>query len=104
MNFMVRIFLAGAILAGVFRRAAADDAGSLAFFENSIRPLLVENCVKCHGPKKSESGLRLDSKQAALKGGESGPVIVPGKIAESLLITAVRHEDEIGRASCRERV
>ena len=90
---MVRIFLAGAILAGVFRRAAADDAGSLAFFENSIRPLLVENCVKCHGPKKSESGLRLDSKQAALKGGESGPVIVPGKIAESLLITAVRHED-----------
>jgi hypothetical protein len=89
-----RLSLLTAILTGVlFRSAAADDADSLAFFENSIRPLLIENCVKCHGPKKSESGLRLDSKQAVLKGGESGPAIVPGKIADSLLITAVRHED-----------
>lgn len=92
-HLAIRSLLA-AILAGVFcHRAGAADSESLAFFENNIRPLLVEHCVKCHGPKKSESGLRLDSSAAVFKGGESGPVIVPGKIVDSLLITAVRHED-----------
>ncbi len=73
--------------------ASAADRQQLAKFENNIRPLLIENCIKCHGQKKSESGLRLDSSTAMLKGGESGPAIVPGKAEESLLITAVRHED-----------
>jgi hypothetical protein len=51
--------------------------------------LLEANCYDCHGPKKHQAGLRLDERAAALKGGESGPVLVAGKSAESLLILAV---------------
>lgn len=65
----------------------------LNFFENRIRPLLVENCYECHGPEMQESELRLDSRGAMLKGGEIGAAMVPGKPDESLLINAVRHGD-----------
>lgn len=65
------------------------------FFEARIRPVLVENCFKCHGAQKQKAGLRLDSRSALMKGGESGPGIVPGKPQESLLIQAVRHEGEL---------
>ena len=60
-------------------------------FAHDIQPLLTQRCEKCHGPKKQESGLRLDDKQAALRGGEAGygPTIVTGKSAESVLIHAV---------------
>ncbi len=49
------------------------------FFEQNVRPLLAENCYSCHGDKKQKGGLRLDSLEAILKGGESGPAVVPGK-------------------------
>ena len=62
------------------------------FFEASIRPLLIESCYKCHGEKKQWGGLRLDSRAAVLKGGDSGPAVVAGKPQESLLIRVVRHE------------
>ncbi len=65
------------------------------FFETAVRPVLVEHCQKCHGPKKQEAGLRLDSRQAALKGGDNGPAIVPGKPDESLLVGAVRHTGDV---------
>ncbi len=64
------------------------------FFESSIRPVLAEQCLKCHGDKKQWGGLRLDSHEAVIRGGDSGAAIVPGKPKESLLIRAVRHEDE----------
>ena len=51
-------------------------------------------CVKCHGPTKASGGLRLDSREAMLKGGESGPAVVPGDPKSSLLIQAVQHADE----------
>jgi mono/diheme cytochrome c family protein len=73
---------------------AAPTAEQLRFFETSIRPLLVENCHKCHGPKKQWASLRLDSRAAMLRGGDSGPAIVPGKPDESRLILAVRQVDE----------
>lgn len=60
-------------------------------FENTVRPLLASQCAKCHDDKKQQGGLRLDSRAALLKGGESGPAILPGKVEESLLIRAVRH-------------
>ncbi len=65
------------------------------FFEAKVRPVLAESCVRCHGPKKQSSGLRLDSREAILEGGENGPAIVPGDPDKSLLIQAVRyaHED-----------
>ena len=81
---------------------AADDAvaatpaspESIEHFEKQIRPLLVEHCQKCHGAKKQEGGLRLDSREALLKGGENGPVVVPGTPGESRLITAVGYADK----------
>ena len=60
----------------------AEPAGE-EFFERSIRPVLVERCVSCHGAKAQKGGLRLDSREGALAGGTDGPVIVVGKPAES---------------------
>jgi len=61
------------------------------------RAILAHNCYKCHGPEKVKGDLRLDAKQMILKGGENGPVILPGKAAESELIKRVKlpvgHED-----------
>jgi hypothetical protein len=79
---------------GVFAgNGYADEAEKIAFFEAKIRPALVENCLKCHGETKHNGKLRLDSKAFVLKGGISGPAIVPGKAKDSLLIKAIRHED-----------
>jgi hypothetical protein len=55
-------------------------------FARDVRPILARHCLGCHGPSKQKSGLRLDRKAAALKGGDGGPVIVPGKASESLLV------------------
>ena len=60
------------------------------FFLEEVQPLLASRCVTCHGPDKAEGGLRLDSREAALKGGDSGPALVPGKPDESLLLMAVK--------------
>ena len=65
------------------------------FFETNVRPVLVEHCQRCHGPKKQEAGLRLDSRQAVLTGGDNGPAIALGKPDESLLIGAVRHTGDV---------
>ena len=62
------------------------------FFETRIRPILAANCFSCHTNSKL-GGLQLDSRTAALKGGKSGPAIVPGKPEESLLIRAVLQQD-----------
>lgn len=70
--------------------AASDEED---FFEKQVRPLLVERCHKCHAGKMSKGGLRLDSREALLKGGESGVVLIVGKPEESLLIQAVKHEN-----------
>ena len=64
------------------------------FFESRVRPILADRCVKCHGPKKQSSGLRLDSRESVLRGGESGPAVVPGKPEESLLVQAVSHQHD----------
>ncbi|MFN0056032.1 MAG: DUF1553 domain-containing protein [Planctomycetales bacterium] len=69
-------------------------AEQLRFFETAVRPVLVEQCGKCHGADKQWSGLRLDSQEALLRGGDLGPVIVPGKPEESRLILAVRQTDD----------
>ena len=59
-------------------------------FEANVRPLLVESCAACH-TKLEAGGLRVDSRDALLKGGSSGPAIVPGKPDESYLLQAMRH-------------
>ncbi|MBY0232617.1 MAG: DUF1549 domain-containing protein, partial [Gemmataceae bacterium] len=68
-------------------------ASPVEFFEKSVRPVLIDRCAKCHGPAKSRGGLRVDSRAALLKGGDSGPALVPGKPADSLLLKAVKHQE-----------
>ena len=66
-------------------RAAADEPGAkLAFFRDSVRPIL-RRCIVCHSGGEPTGGLTLTSRDAALKGGESGPALVPGDAANSLL-------------------
>ena len=87
---------AGLILAAslFFRTTAgADDREQL--FESRIRPVLLGTCFRCHGDTKTGGGLRVDSREALLKGGESGPAIVPGQPEESLLIQAIRHQADV---------
>src|SRR5262245_28763869 len=74
--------------------ASGQVAPNDAFFEAKVRPIFIEHCVKCHGPKKANNGLRLDSRAALLKGGDSGPAIVPGEPDKSLLIKAIRYTDK----------
>src|SRR5258708_24475741 len=64
------------------------------FFENRIRPVLAQQCFICHTNSKM-AGLRLDSREDILKGGKSGPAIVPGEPEKSLLISAVRQTTEL---------
>src|SRR6185503_3328087 len=66
------------------------SAQAIEFFEAQIRPLLIESCFDCH-TEDEKGGLRLDSRERMLKGGESGPAIVPGDPDASLLMRAVRH-------------
>jgi mono/diheme cytochrome c family protein len=87
------VLLASCVASSVVEAPGADHA----FFEQKIRPVLVEHCYGCHSAQadKLKGGLLLDSKAGWQKGGDSGkPVIVPGRPEESLLIQSVRHEVE----------
>ncbi len=75
-----------------FATAAEPDATEL--FETKIRPVLVDVCFKCHGSDKDSGNLRVDSREALLKGGDTSPAIVPNKPAESLLLKALRHDND----------
>jgi hypothetical protein len=73
------------------------DSRAVEFFETKIRPVLAERCYKCHSAqaKKHKGGLTLDTRAGLRKGGDSGPAIVPGQAAESLLLKALRHGDDL---------
>ena len=96
MSHLAKILILWVVLAGAGTQAGwASDPG-VDFFERKIRPLLAERCYECHGAKAEElkGGLFLDSKEGVLKGGDSGPAIVPGNPEKSLLIKAVRYTSE----------
>lgn len=75
--------------------ACGSRAEDFEFFEQHIRPLLVDNCYKCHSAtsEKVKGGLLLDTRDGLLKGGDTGPAVVPGDPEKSLLIKAVRYGD-----------
>jgi cytochrome c553 len=75
--------------------ARADDGAGADFFEKCVRPVLVENCLGCHGPSKAKSGLRVDSREALLAGGDGGPALRPGDPDGSRLIEVIRHDGDI---------
>ncbi len=70
------------------------DLAAADLFEERIRPVLVGQCLQCHGPEKQKGGLRVDSRKALLQGGDSGPAVVPGQPDQSLLLKAVRHTEK----------
>ena len=79
-------------LTGAARLGAAEPVDA-AFFERKVRPLLAAHCLACHDARKQKGGLQLTSRPAALKGGDTGPAVVPGNPNASLLIKAVTYKD-----------
>jgi cytochrome c553 len=82
------------ILAAAALRADEPDPAGIEFFEKKIRPVLVEHCYECHSAtsEKLKGELRLDTRAGMMKGGESGAIVAPGKVDESLLIQALRYQ------------
>jgi mono/diheme cytochrome c family protein len=78
-------------LALLSRRAQADEREQ--FFESRVRPLLVQRCGSCHGPEKQQGGVRVDLRSAVF-GGESGPLVAPGKPDDSRLIQVIRYSGD----------
>ena len=79
----------------------------IAFFEKKIRPVLVAKCYECHSSankKKIRGGLVLDSRAGLRAGGDTGPAIVPGKPAQSLLVKALRHGEARLKMPPREKL
>ena len=85
------VFLAGV---GTLAQEGQPTAEQLQFFETKVRPLLSEHCYACHSGEagKLQAGLFVDSRSGLLRGGDSGPAIVPGDPQASLLIQAVHYE------------
>ncbi len=73
-------------------RSEESLAADARFFETNIRPLLVSRCQSCHGSERQSGGLRVDSVAALRKGGVSGPALIPGRPADSLLLQAVGYQ------------
>ena len=71
----------------------ANEAANAEFFETKIRPILATACYECH-TESAQGGLRVDSREALLKGGKRGAAIIIGRPEESLLIKAISHSDE----------
>ena len=71
-----------------------STADEQTFFENEVRPLLLRECIDCHGEKKQEASLRLDHIDGFLKGGDSGSAIVPREPDQSLLIKAINYSGD----------
>ncbi|MEE3371876.1 MAG: PSD1 and planctomycete cytochrome C domain-containing protein [Planctomycetota bacterium] len=80
---------------------AADSSGQgSTFFETKIRPVLVTHCYRCHSAvaaqkQRLKGGLRLDSQQGWLRGGDSGPVVVPGKPGSGQLLAVLSHREDL---------
>jgi hypothetical protein len=83
--------------------ARADDSRET-LFELRIRPVLTTVCLPCHGGKKTESGLKVDSRESLLRGGDRGAAIVPGDPARSLLVRALRRSDDDLKMPPKERL
>ena len=87
--FFLAAFI-GLAISSVLLSAAETDAKA----PTDVFALLEAHCVKCHGGEKTKGGLDLMTREALLRGGESGAAVVPGKPDASLLIRQVRHEEE----------
>ncbi len=87
----MRMLLSLPVVLSLASLAGADSVDYL----RDVKPILAKRCYACHGGTKQKMGLRLDTVTAALKGGDSGPAIVPGKSDASRLIHAVTGTHEV---------
>src|SRR5262245_49285050 len=95
-GIMRRSCLVASLLVCATQGAAREmDEAGVEFFESRVRPLLAEHCYRCHSARaeKVKAGLRVDSREGLLKGGESGPAVVAGEPEQSRLIEAVRYSN-----------
>jgi hypothetical protein len=88
------VFRAGLILVLGLGLVARADEDAVTRFETKVRPVLAGTCFRCHGSQKTSGGLRVDSREALLTGGDRGPALAPGDPDGSLLLQAVRHADD----------
>ena len=73
---------------------AGNDARADVTFDATVTAVFHRHCVRCHGPREQSGGLRLDSYENVLRGGEEGPVIIPGDPNASLLFQKVQRRDD----------
>ena len=90
------------LLAAAIPALAVEDSET--FFEAKIRPVLVTECLKCHGGEKTSGGLSVVSRAALLQGGDRGPAIVAGDPERSLLIQAIRRTHDEVRMPPKKRL
>src|SRR5687768_9266477 len=102
MKMKVSLFMATLASATLSVQAADPDLSKLPppsakkglTFEKDIKPILETSCFRCHGAQRPRGGLRLDSLDAVLKGGDNGEIVTPGKSKESRLVVAVSQLDD----------
>ena len=98
---VVSLILPALVFSAAFARAEEKStdkpfaAADLEFFEAKIRPILATYCHECHGPRKQEANLRLDSRAALLAGGDNGPAARPGDPPHSLLVKAIGYDGDL---------
>src|SRR5262249_7717109 len=85
-----RVALAVAVLAAAAPARAPGQAGGTPQFEKDVLPVLAARCLKCHGETRPKAGLDLRTRAGMLRGGESGPALVPGESARSLVFEMIR--------------
>ncbi|MGI9472364.1 MAG: c-type cytochrome domain-containing protein, partial [Rubripirellula sp.] len=85
-----------AVVIGLGPLHADDSAEELRFFEQKIRPLLVEHCYECHSEEAGEQqgGLLLDRQSGWMEGGETNKAVIPGEPEASLLVAAIRYDSD----------
>src|SRR5262245_52161590 len=102
MKNVSRLVILGGLLAAwsavspELRAQSPTDREQIAFFEKSIRPVLVKECYSCHATdaEKIRGGLKLDTRDGIRKGGDNGPAVVPGDV-KSLLLRAIKHDEDV---------
>jgi hypothetical protein len=92
----IRIAILALILLSAATATANPSAEDVAFFEKTVRPMLVERCYECHSAAAEEKGelkggLRLDNRAGIRRGGDSGPAVVPGDLEACLPLRAIKH-------------
>jgi hypothetical protein len=102
----VSAFMGLVLMMAMARGGVPDQEKGVSLFQEKIKPVLEAECYRCHSAKaeKVKGGLLLDSRAGLVKGGDTGPAVVPGKSGESLLIQAIRHEEGLAMPPKKPRL